>query len=162
ERSLSKCLRLSPTTIRHLELFETARGDSAPTLFSAINRTRTSAGARHLKQWLAFPLLDRGEILSRQIKIETWMNHSDQPHQVSEMLKNLGDIERRIGKMLSSTASARDLLHLAESIHVGFEILRLAGVSPKQFESLGGISQKLFRAIADGTPLTVREGNMIR
>ncbi len=56
ERSLSQSLRVSPTVLRHLEVFETSRGDVKPTLFSAIDRTRTSAGARQLKQWLSIPL----------------------------------------------------------------------------------------------------------
>jgi DNA mismatch repair protein MutS len=162
ERSLSQVLRLSPTTLRHLEIFETQRGEKTPTLFSALDRTRTSAGARLLKQWLAFPLLQKEKILARQTAVEFWLSQSDKTRQVRELLKNLGDLERRIGKLLSSTASARDLLQLAESVQVGLEVSAMLPQKTSFATTLSPLMQKLFSSINDTPPLTVKEGGMIR
>jgi DNA mismatch repair protein MutS len=162
ERSLTQVLRLSPTTLRHLEIFETTRGEKTPTLFSALDRTRTSAGARLLKQWLAFPLLQKEKILARQSQVEFWLNQSDKARQVRELLKNLGDLERRIGKLLSSTASARDLLQLAESLQVGLEVSAMLPHKTAFASQLSPLMQNLFASIVDTPPMTVKEGGMIR
>src|SRR6185437_13190116 len=91
-------------------------------LFSAVDRTCTAAGARLLKDWLAFPLIDLKSIQARQKKIEFWKADAVRLRGARESLRHLGDLERRIGKLLSSTASARDLLALAESLKIGFTI----------------------------------------
>lgn len=162
ERSLTQVLRLTPTTLRHLEIFETQRGEKAPTLFSAVDRTRTSAGARLLKQWLAFPLLQKEKILARQEQIAFWLSDTDKTRQVRELLKNLGDLERRIGKLLSSTASARDLLQLAESLQVGIEVASQLSSPTPEVEPLSALMKRLFSSLVDTPPLTVKEGGMIR
>jgi DNA mismatch repair protein MutS len=161
ERSLVQSLRLSQTTLRHLEVFETDRGEKSPTLFSAVDRTRTSAGARQLKQWLAFPLLQKEKILGRQKQIEHWLKDSEKAKRVRDLLKNMGDIERRLGRLLSSAASARDLLALAESLQIGFEV---AGLLPNSHvaEELRDLVTKLLSSLVDVPPLQLKEGGMIR
>ena len=48
-RQLEHRLEVSPLVIRHLEVFETYRGEKKGSLFHSINRTKTAAGARLLK-----------------------------------------------------------------------------------------------------------------
>ena len=43
-RSLQGRMRLSATTLRHLEIFQNSRGESAGTLFSVLDQTKTSSG----------------------------------------------------------------------------------------------------------------------
>jgi DNA mismatch repair protein MutS len=162
ERSLKQNLRLSATTLQHLEVFETARGERSPTLFSCMDRTRTSPGARLLKNRLAFPLINGDAIAKRQDKIARWIQNSDQTKRVRELLKNLGDIERRMGKLVSSTVSCRDLLALAESIKIGLEAILCQDNQITGFDSIAKLSGRLLLAIVDSPPLTLKEGGMIR
>src|SRR5207253_141797 len=62
ERDLEHRLEVSSTTLRHLEVFSTYKGEGLGSLFHAINRTQTSAGSRLLRQWLSFPLRDLNAI----------------------------------------------------------------------------------------------------
>ena len=53
----------------HLEIFETYKGQTKGTLFHTINKTRTAGGARKLREFLQFPLVNKDLILKRQNKI---------------------------------------------------------------------------------------------
>jgi len=72
-------LVLDEAARRNLELTETLRGESAPTLFSRLNRTGSGMGARRLRQWLLEPLRDIATIEARQKKYNTcflpWARH---------------------------------------------------------------------------------------
>src|SRR5216117_3833232 len=58
-------LMLDAATIRNLELFESASGDTKDTLIGVINRTRTGMGARLIRNWLVRPAIDTTEIEAR-------------------------------------------------------------------------------------------------
>src|SRR5207237_6186265 len=63
-------LAIDPASWRSLEIDRTMRaGSTEGTLLSAIARTRTSMGARLLRQWLRFPLCDLEHIDARQSAI---------------------------------------------------------------------------------------------
>ena len=75
ERELEHRLTLSQNTLRHLEIFANYRGELNGSLYQAINRTKTSAGARKLRQWLSFPLRSRKQIEHRFDQIEQFREH---------------------------------------------------------------------------------------
>jgi DNA mismatch repair protein MutS len=52
---------LDPVARRNLELVETIRGESSPTLLSRMDRCATSAGSRLLRRWLQAPVRERRE-----------------------------------------------------------------------------------------------------
>ncbi len=137
-RAINDRMVVSQNVLRHLEVFTSlrlgsplapaaysSRGSSrqdAGTLFGAINRTRTSAGARTLKRWLQFPLVSKIQIEERLNRIEEW---AQKPHDLKilrERLGKMGDIERRIAKISYANCHPRDLLSLAESLDVGISV----------------------------------------
>jgi len=159
-------MRLSATVIRHLELLEGTRGEREGTLFSAINRTQTSAGARLLKTWITTPLLNAEELRHRQDEIEMWSQRSTELKRFRETLGRLGDVERRLGKVHSTTFNGRDLVAIAQSILVG-EVL--SATHPHQAKTnLSGLidciklARKIEATMKDELPLLVKEGNLIR
>ncbi len=130
-RELNERMELSPNVLRHLEVFTsfrvagTARGDSGQdsgTLFRAINRTCTSAGARCLKRWLQFPLVNKQKIDDRQSRIGEWTQKPRELKILRETLRKMGDIERRIAKISYNNCHPRDLLSLADSLETGLAI----------------------------------------
>ncbi len=157
-------MRLSATVIRHLEMFEGTGGKPEGTLFTAVNRTQTSAGARLLKSWLATPLLNGEELLKRQDEIEMWCSRTPELKRFRQTLARLGDVERRLGKVHTTTFNARDLMAIAESVLHGEELSRQHPMGPTS----SGLAEclKLARTIEaslkEELPIQVKEGGLIR
>src|SRR6185295_11592348 len=58
-------LIIDHSSIRNLELVESADGDSKDTLLGVINRTRTGMGSRLMRNWLVRPSIEPIEIEGR-------------------------------------------------------------------------------------------------
>ena len=63
--SAGMLMEIDTATRRNLELFSSLSGERKGSLFSAVDRTKTGAGARLLYQYLAAPLTDVGAIEKR-------------------------------------------------------------------------------------------------
>ena len=157
-------LRVSAPTFRHLEVFESSRGERKGSLFDAINRTQTSAGGRLLRSWLTHPLRNAGEILRRQDEVAAWLAPTAQLKTFRERLAQLGDVERRLGKVHGSTFNARDLSAIARSLLVGASLSELhpsAPVPPGVDEAVI-LARRIESSLADELPLATKEGGLIR
>lgn len=160
KRSLQKRLDLSATVLRHLEVFSTYKGDGTGSLFEAIDRTKTSAGARLLRQWLSFPLTDEKDILQRQSQVEKWSQDPGKLKKLREILGQMGDIERRLGKISQPQCNARDLLALSHSVEAGLSALSVSG--SENLKTLRELSAEIQNTIVEEPPLLVRQGHMIK
>lgn len=165
KREFLGCLELSPTVLRHLEIFETFKGDKEGTLYRAIDRTRTSPGARRLRQWMCFPLRDQKSLADRQDQIQHWTQNLGPLKQIREILTHLGDMERRLGRISNPAVSPRDLQSLASSLRAAGEALRLSPFSnwtDKKHQELLAISELIDRTLLDELPISSRQGHVIR
>ncbi len=163
-RTRKSGLRISATTFQHLEIFDNSRGGREGTLFEAVNRTQTSAGARLLKSWLLSPLRDLNEITNRQSAVRMWLEPHAPLKQFRQVLAQLGDVERRIGKVHSTTFNARDLRAIAQSISAGRELFAIHP-RPDAMEGLAECVQlggEIESLLADELPHGVKEGGLIR
>ncbi|MDC6171414.1 DNA mismatch repair protein MutS, partial [Paucibacter sp. XJ19-41] len=88
----SDLLDLPPATQRNLELTQTLRGESAPTLLSVLDSCRTGMGSRALRHWLLHPRRERGEALARHQAIASLLAASPEP--LREALRHVSDVER--------------------------------------------------------------------
>jgi DNA mismatch repair protein MutS len=156
-RAWQSRLQMSPLVFRHLEIFESSLGAPEGSLFHAINRTQTSAGARLLREYLRFPLTLPEEINERQNNLEVWRNNLAGLKSVRQSLSRLGDIERRLAKISQPTANPRDLLAMAQALDVGFSVLD----KPAYFSGMRDLSEKISKWIVEEPPLTVRQGRVI-
>lgn len=165
ERDLEHRLEISGTTLRHLEIFSTYKGEGHGSLFYSMNRTQTSAGSRLLRQWLSFPLRDLKAIENRLNSIEFWRAHALELKRVRQILGQMGDIERRLGKISQPQCNGRDLIALAGSIQAGVSALEVyvqtAGATA-DFESLRRLAYKIESTIVEEPPLTTKQGYLIR
>ncbi len=164
-RSLIGRMDLGATVLRHLEIFSNSRGENHGTLFSCINRTQTSPGARLLRQRISFPLTQIKDIESRLDEVEFWTKDLAQIKQIREALGRMGDLERRLGKVTQPQANGRDIRHLAESILAGLEVSKLAQkeMVSKGFsqETLARLAQKVLKFIVEEPPLSTKQGYLI-
>jgi len=102
-------LAIDPASWRSLEIERTVRGGTAAgSLIDAIDRTRTSMGARLLRQWVRMPLAEREHIEARQSAIATLLESQSLP-KLAELLDDVCDIERIVARVSLGRASPRDL-----------------------------------------------------
>ena len=111
----SQFIQLDAATRRNLEIDMTLRGETAPTLYSLLNKTSTAMGARLLRHWLHHPLRDRGLVLKRHKAVTTLINR-DQFLILQTHLKTINDIERITTRVALKTARPRDLSGLRDSL----------------------------------------------
>ncbi len=131
-------LVLDQTTLRHLEIIRTAEGEVGGSLYSAVNRTVTSAGQRLLQDWLLHPLTDVSQITARQDAVTELISRPDFVQQLREVVGQLSDIERLVGRLSVGLGSPRDLRRLVDTLlHCQTVIIpMLSGVKSERLQYL--------------------------
>ncbi len=167
KREIEHRLILSQTTLRHLEVFTNYQGKEQGSLFKAIDRTKTSAGSRLLRQWLSFPLMAIPQIETRQKKIGLFRDHMMELKKVREILASMGDMERRIGKIAQPQCHGRDLVSLAASIKVGLQAIRWCEKfftfdHASCLQVVSDLALQIESTIDDEAPLSVKQGHVIK
>ncbi|MCM1291845.1 MAG: DNA mismatch repair protein MutS [Prevotella sp.] len=150
-----KYVRLDKFTIRNLELLQPMSGEGK-SLVDVIDKTCTPMGARMLRRWLLFPLLDVAEINSRLDAVEYFFRDTESREQTFAALSSMGDMERLISKVSTRRAGPRDLLALRDSVNA---VVRLKSVMENSdsdvLRSLGSrIPDR--REVADTIEATIR------
>lgn len=111
----SAYVQLDAATRRNLEIDMTLRGEASPTLYSLLNTTQTAMGARLLRHWLHHPLQNRNLVMRRHEAVAELIQ-SNVYLTISQLLKNIGDIERITARIALKTARPRDLSGLSASL----------------------------------------------
>jgi DNA mismatch repair protein MutS len=167
EKEFEHRLQLSQITLRHLEIFSNYRGDVQGSLYNAINRTKTSSGARLLRQYLSFPLRNKKQIENRYNQIDQFREHMLELKKVREVLGGMGDIERRLGKIAQPQCHGRDLTSLADSIEAGLSAIKwcsrfFSSVAIDVVEVNASLAQQIKMRISEQAPLSVKQGHVIK
>jgi DNA mismatch repair protein MutS len=110
-------MALDATTQRHLELVRSAVDATREgTVLELLDQTVTAMGGRLLRRWLLEPLLQAAAIQQRQTAVaalvEGWMVREE----ARELLREIADIERIVGRVNLGLASPRDLWALRQSL----------------------------------------------
>ncbi len=164
-REILDRMELPATVIRHLEIFETNKGETNGSLFNAINKTKTSSGSRLLKQWLMFPLLQPAAIMRRLDRIDYWVKKSEDLKQLRRSLDGIGDIHRRLGKLGNPSCHPRDLQALGESLQAGLEVSGLDQDTKWDMSLLKeahALMTEIKETIVDEPPVHLRNGGVIK
>ncbi len=107
-------LQLDAATRRNLEIDQTLRGESEPTLYSLLNSTRSPMGARLLRHWLHHPLVDQALISQRQDAVQALQ--SGVADSLRADLTSVSDIERIAARIALASARPRDLSALRDTL----------------------------------------------
>ncbi len=163
-------LELDVNTRRNLELTETMRSkEKKGSLLWVLDRTKTSPGARKLRQWVEHPLLSPAHIARRQSAVEELFGSFMKREEIAELLSHVLDLERLVTKIVYGTANAKDLRAVAATAAVLPELKRLLEDSAseelariwRELDPLEDICSEISHAICEEPPFTVREGGMI-
>lgn len=158
-RRLNETMRLPSSVLKHLEVFQSYRNELKGSLFHSVNRTKSSAGARMLKKWLQFPLLQVEEIQARQKLVEKWSIDLLQLKKVRQLLAKLGDIERRLGKLATSSCHSRDLQALRQSLEIGLSLSAFCeGLRKPDLEVCESITDLIRKAVVEEPPMQMKNG----
>lgn len=164
-------LILDHQTRRNLEITQTVRdGTFHGSLLWAIDRTNTAMGGRTLRRWVLQPLLSLKGIHARQDTISELVENGALRQDIRQLLRQIYDLERLAGRAGSGTASARDLVSLAESLEKLplLSQIALEGNSPylkavqKVSPALEKIADKIKTYLVESPPQHLMEGGLIR
>ncbi len=110
-------LRMDPATRRNLEITETIRGETAPTLISLFDQCATGMGSRMLRHCLHHPFADPTIPQERQAAVaELIAEHVYES--LHEKLRSVVDVERITARLALKSARPRDLSGLRESLNL--------------------------------------------
>ena len=114
---LADAMELDAATRRHLELLENGEDKSQrATAIAHLDATTTPLGARCLRRWLVYPLLNPVAICARQDAV-AYLAASDRRRQrLREALRGVRDLERRLAVVGRPNAGPRDLAALRASL----------------------------------------------
>src|SRR5690554_3675508 len=111
-------LRLDAATRRNLELTETLRGETSPTLLSLLDCCATSMGSRWLRHALHHPLHDRQLAARRHAAVAALIGEGDGRclGDVRAALKGIADVDRITARVALRSARPRDLSALRDAL----------------------------------------------
>ncbi len=166
----NEIMHLDKATFRNLELLHNLIDHSTKgTLISVLDNTTTSLGARLLKKIIKEPLCTQEKIEERLAAVEELCTQSIARSEIKDILSEMYDIERLVGRVNFGNANPKDLLSLNKSL----------GTLPLLKEKLGMFSSVLLKEIAalatleethailehsisKEAPITIREGGIIK
>ena len=164
-------MSLDKSTIRNLEITETLFEKKVQgSLIGVLDLTHTAMGSRKLKQWLKEPLKKKEAIQKRLDAVELLSDDILKRNNLKELLKQVYDLERLIGRITCGNTNARDLIALRNSIAVIPDLkaeLQRCGDSLleelyKEINDLKEPYELINSSITEDPPHTIREGGIIR
>ncbi len=153
-------LLIDESSRRNLELVRNLQdGSPRMTLFSAINDTVTSSGARELQRWIQMPLTSREQIEARTSRVSWFLENMEEHYRVRGLLKETRDVMRIISRVSLNRHTPLDMLTLCDTLHVFFELTGTSAdqylfrfstvLDPQELSMLEELSRVLSQAISD-------------
>jgi DNA mismatch repair protein MutS len=169
-RAGGDALIIDPTTLKHLEVVESAEGGRSGSLLDEIDRTCTAMGGRLLRSWLIAPLVSVERIQDRLDAVEELAFRTTDRGKLRDALKSIHDVERLVARAALGTAGPRDLVALRVSLAAVPRLrIVLSELESPLVRSLVGelddvaeVRDQVAATIADEPPAVARDGGAIR
>jgi len=162
----SELLDLPPASQRNLELTQTLRGETSPTLLSLLDSCRTGMGSRAQRHWLLHPKRDRSEALARHGAIAAFIDGGFEP--LRQALRGVSDVERIAARVALRQVRPRELAGLRATLQLLPELARALPPGSALVDQLAAglaasphIEEMLRRAVADEPAVLLRDGGVI-
>ena len=163
-------MKIDEWTARNLELRSSTEGSVKHSLLGVMDETRSPMGARLLRRWMSYPLLDVKRIKKRQEAVAELLENLSAREDLMEALRQIGDLERLIHRVETPSARPRDLASVRDS---SFYVERLRdAMRDLRSEVLASLRERMddFRdlrdylesALVETPPVFAREGGVIR
>ena len=164
-------LEMDLNTRRNLELCETMRAkEKRGSLFWVLDKTKTSMGARMLRNYVEHPLVDVKKITDRQSAVSELVGNFVLREEISHLLTNVLDLERLMTKVVYGTANGKDLRAVASTVSVIPDIKNLLFTAKSselstirdEMDDLTDIYSAIDGMLVETPPFSIREGGMIK
>ena len=164
-------LEMDLNTRRNLELCETMRAkEKRGSLYWVLDKTKTSMGARMLRNYVEHPLLDVRKIQDRQGAVATLFDNLVLREEISAHLSKVLDLERLMTKVVYGTANGKDMRAIHSTLSVIPDIKNLLyTVNTKELaiireglDPLDDICSLIDNMLIDLPPFSIREGGFIK
>ena len=158
-------------TRRNLELTETMRTKTKKgSLLWVLDKTETSMGGRLLRSFIEKPLINCALIQKRLFAVDELVKKAQIRDDLSEIMRDINDLERLIGKIVCKSANPRDLISLRESVsklpQLELKLYQLESPLMKEqcknMDTLGDILDILEASIDDDAPISLKDGGIIK
>jgi DNA mismatch repair protein MutS len=158
---------LDAVTRRNLEISETLRGETSPTLLSTLDTCSTSMGSRLLRHWLHHPLRDRAPLRARLDAIDRL--RQGRADALRSLLREISDIERIVSRIALRSARPRDLSGLRDTLRSLPAVqAAVSSIDSPRIDALRAalqsdpdITAMLVRALHETPAAVIREGGVI-
>ena len=154
-------------TMKNLELFN-SNSSNGFNLSETIDDTITSMGSRRLKNWIAFPLVEKKDIKKRQEIVSSIIKDNDLSDQLDINLNNISDIERLMSKIATYKISPRELIYLKNSLESVHEIKNSLSVLNETLKSYGksiplanSTVNDINKTLKEDSPVSILKGDFI-
>ncbi|CAD2077694.1 DNA mismatch repair protein MutS [Jeotgalicoccus coquinae] len=162
-------MKLNYAAISNLELLENIQTKKVKgSLFWYLNRTETPMGKRQLRKLIERPLVSKKEIENRQNIVTTLIDNFTERQQLSDILNDVYDIERLVGRLAFNNVDVKDLGQLRDSLR-GLPELKsvldsLKLTDNKTFQNFDSLEDAYDRLVVltDTPPKTIREGKIFK
>ncbi len=163
-------MEIDVQSMRNLELVSSLRMmEKKGSLLWVLDKTKTAMGRRMIRSWVLHPLLSPSEIKRRQGAVNEFYINAVLTGDMADALRQIGDIERLVGKIVYGTANGRDMRTMAQSLSYIPEVIRLLSTCRSSLlkelfsmDPLTDIYRLIDEAICDDPPFSVREGGIMR
>lgn len=154
-------LHLDAHTRRNLELCQNQQGGKNHTVLSILDKTHTPMGGRLLFRWLNQPSRDQDLLAQRQEAV-TYFITQKLTAPIRELLKDIGDIERILARVVLRSARPADLLKLGKTLHILPLLTKLVGHQFGPLNPHTSLSDYLNSAIDENPSNLIKDGNVIK
>lgn len=155
-------------TIRNLELINGSLSDG-PTLLSVLDNTVTPMGARLLKRWLLFPLIDTRAIEQRLGWVLSLIDDRTTRDTLIALCSECGDLERLAARIALRKISPRELSQLARGLEAVTKMKQLVASSSlgvakellNEIDPCSAVQDRILRTLTENPPVQVQKGSCI-
>ncbi len=159
-------LQMDFSTKQNLELTSSLHSNSrSQTLWSFLDKCRSSMGSRLLKKWIEYPLVDTAMINRRLDAIEYLNDNFITKDELREHLGFVYDLERLSARVAYGSANPRDILRLVKTLEHTPQIFELFHncSAYEEFQTIDPCRElydMIEGAIIDNPPLTLKDGGV--
>ena len=165
-----KYVWLDRFTIKNLELVSSVN-EQAKTLSNILDETQTAMGSRMLRRWIMLPLKNKKPIDAR-LEVVAFLKESEKlGFELSQRLKNIGDLERLISKVAVGRVNPKEIAHLKKTLLEIPPLKTLLDIKkkPKSIEDMlqklnpcPGLVELINKTLCDEPAAQIGKGEVIR
>lgn len=162
-------LKLNYAALSNLELLENLQTKKQKgSLYWYLNHTETPMGKRRLRRLIEQPLVNKEDIINRQNIVEILLDNFLPREDMKNLLNNVYDIERLVGRMSFGNIDVKGFIQLRDSLEHLPEIETLLIETKltdnhifRNFDNMSDIYNTL-KILKDEAPKSIREGEIFK